>query len=193
MSLFTRHSRRSSRRTQTAPRLEVERLEQRWVPSTVTNLNDAGAGSLRQAILDTPAGGTVDFQSGLSGTIVLTSGELGIGKALTIDGPGAGVITVSGNKASRVFDVTGSTVAITGLTITDGFASTGDASFNSGGGGLFISNQSQVTITDCVISGNSSAIVGGGINDTGTLSIVSSTISDDTTGIVVGGSSMVAP
>src|SRR5262249_15453 len=55
-------------------RLRLEVLEGRCLPSTVTNLNDAGAGSLRQAILDTPAGGTVDFQPGLAGTITLTSG-----------------------------------------------------------------------------------------------------------------------
>jgi hypothetical protein len=51
-----------------APRLFVfrprlERLEDRCLPSTVTNLNDAGPGSLRQAILDTPGGGTVNFQA----------------------------------------------------------------------------------------------------------------------------------
>ena len=86
------------------PRLEV--LEDRCVPTTVMNLLDSGSGSLRQAILDTPAGGTVDFQPGLSGTITLTSGELAIGNDLTIAGPGADIITVSGNHASRVFDIT---------------------------------------------------------------------------------------
>ena len=72
------HGNASAGRLRTAPRPFVHRprlemLEGRCLPSTVTNLNDAGAGSLRQAILDTPAGGTVDFQPGLSGTITLTS------------------------------------------------------------------------------------------------------------------------
>ena len=47
---------------------------------TVTNLNDSGAGSLRQAVFDanTLAGSdTIDFTAGLSGTIVLTSGPTG--------------------------------------------------------------------------------------------------------------------
>ena len=48
---------------------QLEVLEGRELPSTITNRNDFGPGSLRQAIEDTPAGGTVDFQPGLSGTI----------------------------------------------------------------------------------------------------------------------------
>src|SRR5262249_15999560 len=86
-------------------RLRLEWLEDRCTPTTVTNINEAGMGSLRQAILDTPAGGTVDFQPGLSGTITLTTGELAINQDLTIAGPVADVITVSGNHASRVFDI----------------------------------------------------------------------------------------
>jgi len=79
--------RNDKRRLRCQPRLEL--LEGRCLPSTVTNLNDAGAGSLRQAIIDTPSGGTVDFQDGLTGTITLPSGELLINKDLTIAGPGA--------------------------------------------------------------------------------------------------------
>jgi hypothetical protein len=100
--------------------LFLELLEPRCLPSTVTNLADNGSGSLRDAIATTPDGGTVDFQPGLTGTIVLTTGELAINKDLTIEGPGADVITVSGNKASRVFNI-GKTVAILRLTIADGF------------------------------------------------------------------------
>jgi hypothetical protein len=84
----------------------------------VTNLLNAGPGSLRQALLDTPAGGTVDFRPGLSGTITLTSAELAISKDLTIAGPGADVVTVSGDHASRVFDTAATfTVSLSGLTI----------------------------------------------------------------------------
>src|SRR6516162_3385348 len=101
-------------------RLHLETLEGRCLPSTVTNLSDHDPGSLRDAITKTPSGGTVDFQPGLTGTIVLTSGELAISKDLTIEGPGADGITVSGNHACRVFDVANFTVAISGLTIADG-------------------------------------------------------------------------
>src|SRR5690348_9803265 len=67
------------------PRLEG--LEARWLPSTVTNLDDIGPGSLRDAIAITPAGGTVDFQPGLAGTITLTNGALIIDHDLTVAGP----------------------------------------------------------------------------------------------------------
>jgi hypothetical protein len=146
-------------------RLHLEWLEGRCVPTTVTNLNDAGMGSLRQAILDTPAGGTVDFQPGLSGTIGLTSGELLIDKDLTIAGPGADVITVSGNQASRVFDVAASvTVAIAGLTIADG-----NAGSNVGGG---ILSDGTLTVTDSTVARNFLS----GIYNYGTLALITSTI-----------------
>jgi hypothetical protein len=88
-----------SRAGQPRTRLFLEVLEARCLLTTVINLNNAGAGSLRQAILDTAAGGTVDFQNGLTGTIPLTTGQLLINKNLTIAGPGANIITVSGNRA----------------------------------------------------------------------------------------------
>jgi hypothetical protein len=129
----------------------------------VTNLNDAGMGSLRQAILDTPAGGSVDFQAGLSGTITLTSGQLAVSKDLTISGPGADLLTVSGNHASRVFNVAATfTVSIAGLTIADGLAT----DLPSQGGGIL--NRGTLTVTGSTLSGNT-ALYGGGIYNAGTL------------------------
>jgi hypothetical protein len=152
--------------------LHVEVLEDRCLLSTVTNLNDAGDGSLRQAILDTPSGGTVEFQPGLMGTIVLISGELAIGKDLTIAGPGADVITVSGNHASRVFDIaTPFTVDISGLTIADGSVT---GATNGGG----ISNGGSLTITASTVSDNF-CFNGAGISNGGSLTITASTVSDN--------------
>jgi hypothetical protein len=162
------------------PLLRVEALEDRCVPSTVMNLLDSGPGSLRQAILDTPSGGTVDFQSGLTGTIPLTSGELAIGQNLTITGPGANVITVSGNNASRVFDIgASSTVAISGLTIANG-----NVVDDNGGG---ISNNGTLTVSDCIVRDNTALDDtgfdnngnGGGISNNGTLAVSNSTISNN--------------
>src|SRR5689334_22587090 len=64
---------------------------------TVTNLNDSGAGSLRQAILDAnanPGADQVTFQSSLSGQITLTS-ELPVTDAVDVAGPGAKQLTIS--------------------------------------------------------------------------------------------------
>src|SRR5262245_56828063 len=95
----TSHARGGGFRARTkllAPRLEP--LEDRCVPTTVTTTyDDLSPGSLRQAIMNTPSGGVVNFEPVLSGTITLVHGILLIDKDLTIDGPGAELITVSGN------------------------------------------------------------------------------------------------
>jgi hypothetical protein len=149
----------------------------------VTNLVDSGPGSLRQAILDTPAGGTVDFQPGLTGTITLTSGELGIGNDLTIQGPGADILTVSGNHVSRVFDVAaGPTALVSGLTIADGTATGSSLAY---GGGVFNAGTLQVTV--CIFRGNlanatdvGSMSYGGGIYNTGALTLTDCTLRGNT-------------
>src|SRR6516164_3699925 len=63
----------------------------------VTNNNDSGPGSLRQALLDneTAGGGSTVTFSNVTGTIDLTSGELGITNNLTLLGPGESVLAVS--------------------------------------------------------------------------------------------------
>src|SRR5262245_55752856 len=88
------------------PRLEA--LEGRDVPSTltVTNNLDSGKGSLRYQIAHAGNKATIVFAPSLDGkTITLTSGELDITQGLTIQGPGAGQLTISGGNHSRVFDV----------------------------------------------------------------------------------------
>jgi hypothetical protein len=104
------------------PRLEG--LEDRTVLSTLTVLNtlDKGAGSLRDTITNAKSGNTIVFAPSLNGqTITLTSDQLTINKSVDIEGPGAGLLAVSGSNAVRVFDINeGLTVTIAGLTITHG-------------------------------------------------------------------------
>lgn len=87
----------------------------------VTNTDDGGPGSLRQAIADAAPGDTITFNlANCPCAITLTSGELVIDKNLTIQGLGANVLTVSGNNASRVFRIESSTVTLSGLKIANG-------------------------------------------------------------------------
>src|SRR5688572_28963235 len=76
---------------------------------TVTNTADDVAapptGSLRKAIADAVDGDTIEFAGGLSGTLSLAGAELLIEKNLTITGPGATILAVSGRGNSRIMTV----------------------------------------------------------------------------------------
>jgi hypothetical protein len=107
---------------------------------TVTTTSDSGAGSLRAAITTangTAVADTIRFGPDVRGTIVLGGTQLSITGELTIEGPGARALTVSGDQASRVFSVAaGATVAISGLTIANGAAfAGGDGGSTSATGG----------------------------------------------------------
>ena len=146
---------RRTRRPKTA-RLHLEALDDRTMPSTftVTNLLDAGTDSLRAAITAAnanPGADTIDF--GVTGSIGLTSGQLDITDSLTINGPGAGALTVNGNHASRVFSVSGgTTVSIAGLMMTDGVANGSSPVLASNGGAIL--NYGNLTLLNDVLSNN---------------------------------------
>src|SRR5262249_40690203 len=116
---------RSTPARRPAPRFrpQLETLEGRDVPSTltVTNNLDSGAGSLRAEIAATKSKDTIVFAPSLKGqTITLTSGQLEISKSMTIQGPGAGQLTISGDLQSRVFQVNQKvTVTLSGMTISN--------------------------------------------------------------------------
>ncbi len=69
----------------------------------VSNINDSGIGSLRQAIADAASGDTITFAAGLSGQTITLTSELVISKSLTISG--SVPITISGGNSTRVFNV----------------------------------------------------------------------------------------
>jgi hypothetical protein len=155
-------------------------------PSTliVSNLNDSGLGSLRQTIASASLvdGDSINFAANVAGNIVLTSGELVIGKPLIIQGPTTRSITVSGNNGSRVFRITGnSVVSISSLTVANGNTTgAGAGLYNdfgcvltldncavvanvSGDNGAGLSNNGSVTARNCTFSGNQAALNAGGI------------------------------
>jgi len=141
---------------------------------TVTNLNDSGAGSLRDAVTQANAAigpDTIDFT--VTGTIPLAT-QIVIGDDLTISGPGAASLTVSPTGTDRVFYINDAnpTVTISGITIQRTSGGT------IGKGGAIYNYAGNLTIQNSVISGNQSSDKGGAIyNYGGTVNIVNSTLS----------------
>src|SRR5438874_6942510 len=137
---------------------------------TVTNTNDSGPGSLRNALAVANDGDTIDA-TGISGVISLNSGELLVSTSVTINGPGADLLAVDGNMISRGFriPVSGKTIAISGFTIRNGHA-------GNAGGGIDNENNDTLVITNCIISSNTAGL-GGGMFNGGPLTIGSTTVS----------------
>ena len=165
----------------------------------VTNTNNSGAGSLRQAITDamaSPEADTITFN--VSGTIPLVGTLptiIAAGGDLTIDGAGQ-TITLSGSDLARVFYVdSGSNLTLNALTVAHGYDTNyGGGIYNKGtltvtnstfsdnnaalyyGGGIY-SNSGTLTVADSTFSGNSASYGGGIYSNSGTLTVTSSTFS----------------
>jgi hypothetical protein len=183
---------------------------------TVNTNGDPGPGgkvSLRQAIASANAssGNTVQFDASLVGsTITLASGAIGINQPMDIIGPGAGLLTISGNDASRIFflkNCPGYPVSIDGLTLTHGHTDAiggaiyadhcrvtlsnsriTDSYAGIAGGGMAVYAAPKVTILASLITGNSAGNYGGAIDLYQTSAyVISSTISGNISQVQAGG------
>src|SRR6476620_8104146 len=138
---------------------------------TVTNGNDSGPGSLRQALADAQDGDTINFDPSV-GTVILTTAELAIDKSVTLSGAPQMVTVMRASQTEfRIFHVMpGHSVEIDGLTISGGH-------ITSDNGGGILNDNSTLTIAHCTVNGN--AIVsassgnnfGGGIHNSGTMTL----------------------
>ncbi len=160
----------------------------------VTNTGDPGIGgcrpagigdgcTLREAIIAannqtaTPGSDTIDA-TGISGTISLLTKLPALSTNITLNGPGAANLTVRRSSAAgtgefRIFTIdntttSGPTVVISGLTIAAGKVSGSTAPTNSGGG--IYNNHGTLTVSNCILQGNS-ATNGGAICNDGSLSV----------------------
>jgi hypothetical protein len=171
----------------------------------VNTLSDAAADgcttapngcTLRDAITDAGANTESDlitFQSGLTGELELTQGQLQTGTAnvddLTIQGPGAGAITISGDPDnngpdsgdSRILQVSapsgptdGTSVAISGLTLSGGFPVSGN------GGAISLGKYTHLALDHTTITGNATAAGSGGAIGTPSSKYTEMTIVDST-------------
>lgn len=141
----------------------------------VTNTNDNGPGSLRQAVVDAQDGDTISFDisspalsriASSAVAIALSGGELVINNNITVSGPGANMLEITRDNAAspfRIFKINaGHTVTIRGLTISNGAAAAGGGIYNDHG---------FLTVDRCALTGNSAsgpAYGGGGIYNDGT-------------------------
>jgi len=123
---------------------------------TNTSLNPTDTGSLLYALNNLDAGTAATTNTitiTVTGTITLTSALPAITNGVTITGPGASKLTISGANAYTVFTINSGDVVISGLTIANGV---GMANGGQGyGGGVY--NQGTVTVSNCTFYGNLAA------------------------------------
>jgi hypothetical protein len=177
-----------------------------FVPLTavVTNANDSGAGSLRQAILDSNNTSTLNNTIGFDPTFFATArtinlaSELLITNPVIITGPGSGLLTLKPNTGvvSRIFDVNGTTatinasgvlnVTISNVTMTGGNQNGGvGGSTTSDGGAVFMADEA-LTFDTCVITGNTAGTGQGGaiaVGTSGFLRLLNTTVSGNTASV----------
>lgn len=175
---------------------------------TVTTASDVSASecTLRDAIAASntnspkgacPAGqaapivDSIEFSLPSPSTIALGSTLPNVNGLVSIAGPGAGALTVSGLGARRVFNVTsGATATISGLTVTEGREVEGAG----------IENNGTLTLQGVAVVGNVAVVEGGastfptgaGINSGGPLTLVDSTVAGNSA-IGSGGTSQNGP
>src|SRR5262249_26013840 len=160
----------------------VTALEERTLRSTFTVssiADDGSTGTLRWAVGQANASKqaeTIVFSSlfDTPQTITLAGGQLelsGTTAPITVEGPGANLLTINGNNASRVFLIDqGLTASVSGLTITGG-----NTAYEGGG----LENAGGLMLTACTVSGNSAAN-GAGLFNKGTITLTGCTVGGNT-------------
>jgi len=147
------------------------------VNTTIDDVSDSG--SLRYAIENATSQDVITFHLEYPAIITL-SDQLSIEHGLTIQGPGAENLAVSGGGECRVFYIeTPESVNISGISIVSGDSASG--------GGMFNYNSSP-TLTNCTFSGNSADKWGGGMcNSKSDPTVMSCTFSWNSAGELGGG------
>ncbi len=128
---------------------------------TVTNENDSGAGSLRQAVIDAGSGDTIDFNGSVT-QVTLTSGDIDITKNLAITGNGADNTEITATGTHGIFFINGSGISVT---IEDVTLSSGEGAVALDGvvgGGAIKLQRGSLTVNNCEFRDNAANQGGGG-------------------------------
>jgi hypothetical protein len=155
----------------------------------VTNLDNSGPGSLREAVADIADGGTITFDPGLAGGTMNLFGPITLTRDVTIDASDAPGISLNGLGADRVLIVdAGVTANVSNLTMTNGYGfqlagcvlnngtltldhvvvtgclmTTDAGDFWQGGGGIYNGGDTVLNLIDSTVSDNTSGWDGGGV------------------------------
>ncbi|WP_071517079.1 calcium-binding protein [Geitlerinema sp. PCC 9228] len=143
---------------------------------TVSNTNDSGTGSLREAIASASAGDTILFDSSLSNATISPDSQLEIDKDLTINGENAPGLTLDGQENTRLFHLQSNNhLTLNHLTLSNGYTdekggailteqqstlTVKNSEFHNhtagSGGAIFSGYRSTATITNSLFDGNDS-------------------------------------
>lgn len=177
---------------------------------TVTTTNNAGVGSLRQAIIDANSSSgadTIDFAANpfqsTQGVTIQISTEIAITDDLTIDAANTKGVEISALSVSRIFNISnadvqlnnlslfagrsvapnnGGCILINGGTTTVSNSTLWACSTSGNGGGIYVQSGNLI-FQNSTLSLNSATLSGGGLfidNANATATFISSTISNNT-------------
>lgn len=125
--------------------------------AVVTNTDSSGPGSLVQALIDTPAGGSVTFDASFTGTgverTIQLTGPLNLSRDVYIFGPGALALTIRAAPGSPHINTSGITLYVSNLTFADGTATAGGSIYSNG----------SLLLVGCVFRNNTASTGGGAV------------------------------
>ena len=155
----------------------------------VTNCDDSGAGSLRDAVTHAVTGDVIDLSALTCSAITLETGLISTVDELTLTGPGASQLAIDGNNAVRVFEHQvqnpgSGMLTVEDLTIRNGsYVYSGPGVYGGLAPGACILSQSSVTLTSVAIdhcSASGWSVFGAAVDTLGALYMTDSSVTGTT-------------